>query len=150
MSACLANRPVRYNGQGYSFEKIQKFLTSHHVYLACPEILGGLATPRASAEITGGNAFDVLKGTAQVIDIQGNDVSEAFIQGAQKTLQLAQSQHIDIVILKENSPSCGSHFIYDGSFSGQKIATVGITTALLQLHGFKVISENEFLQQLNN
>jgi len=148
ISACLANQPVRYDGQGYKFEKILKLLENPNIILACPETLGGLPTPRAPAEIIGGSAADVLKGVAQVVDHAGNDVSSAFIQGAFKTLALAQLHAIDIVVLKENSPSCGSHFIYDGSFTGQKIVAMGVTTALLQQHGFKVISELEFLEQL--
>lgn len=148
ISACLANQPVRYDGRGYQFEKILNLIKSQHIILACPETLGGLATPRAPAEIVGGSALDVLNGFAQVIDNLGKDVSQAFIQGAYATLKLAQLHQVDIVVLKENSPSCGSHFIYDGSFSGQKIAAIGVTTALLIQHGFKVISEQEFLQEL--
>ena len=148
ISACLANQPVRYDGRGYQFEKIINLIKNQNIILACPEILGGLATPRAPAEIIGGSALDVLNGYAQVVDNLGQNVSQAFIQGAYATLKLAQLHQIDIVVLKENSPSCGSHFIYDGSFSGQKIAAMGITTALLKKYGFTVISEQEFLQKL--
>lgn len=35
--------------------------------LICPEVLGGLPTPRPSAEIIGGNGDDVLDGKAKVI-----------------------------------------------------------------------------------
>jgi uncharacterized protein YbbK (DUF523 family) len=145
ISACLTNYPVRYDGHCYDIEKINKLKESNSVIFACPETLGGLNTPRAPAEIIGGTALDVLNGQAQVINNVGQNVSEAFIQGAYKTLALAQLHQVDIIVLKENSPSCGSHFIYDGSFSGEKIAAIGITTALLQQHGFKVISEHEFL-----
>jgi len=145
ISACLANSPVRYDGKCYNLEKINQLLKYHDVVFACPETLGGLTTPRAPAEIVGGTALDVLNGQAQVINNLGQNVSEAFIDGAYKTLALAQLHQVDIIVLKENSPSCGSHFIYDGSFSGEKITAVGITTALLQQHDFKVISENDFL-----
>ena len=46
-------------------------------------------------------------------------------------------------ILKEGSPSCGSNYIYDGTFSGKKILGQGITTSLLRKHGITVISEND-------
>lgn len=148
ISACLANQAVRYDGKAYHFSQIQNFLAEHQVILACPEVLGGLPIPRAAAEIQAGSATQVLNGTARIIDTQGQDVSHAFIQGAYATLALAQTHQVDLVVLKENSPSCGSHFIYDGSFSGRKIHAAGITTTLLTAHGFKVISEHEFLQQL--
>jgi uncharacterized protein YbbK (DUF523 family) len=148
ISACLANQPVRYDGKAYKYEKLLQWIENQKVILACPETLGGLATPRAPAEIVGGTAIDVLSGHACVMDNLHNNVSQAFIDGAYKTLALAQSHHIDIIVLKENSPSCGSHFIYDGSFSGKKIAALGITTALLQQHGFQVMSETEFFEHI--
>lgn len=80
--------------------------------------------------------------------LAGQDVSAEFIQGAKATLALAQQHQVTHVILKSNSPSCGSTLIYDGSFTGQKIQGVGVTTALLQQHGFVVMTENEFLSQL--
>lgn len=122
MSACLANQPVRYDGKAYKITAIENFLAHHQVILVCPEILGGLATPRAPAEIQNHSTLAILQGTAQVIDIDGHDVSEAFMQGAYATLHMAQIHQVDVVILKENSPSCGSHFIYDGSFSGKKLS----------------------------
>ena len=145
ISACLANFPVRYDGKAYHYEKITQLIQTKQAITICPEVAGGLSTPRLAAEIIGGTAQDVLNNTAKVVDSQGNDVTKAFIDGAFRTLKMAQIHQVSTVVLKENSPSCGSHFIYDGSFSGEKIAAVGITTALLQQHGFKVISEHEFL-----
>ena len=150
ISACLANQPVRYDGKGYFFDKISKLLKTGDVVTACPEVFGGMPTPRLAAEIINGTAKDVLNNKAQVIDQLGNDVTKAFIDGAYKTLKLAQHHQVSVVVLKENSPSCGSHFIYDGTFSGHKIIGTGITTTLLQMYGFKVISENEFLSQFSD
>lgn len=48
----------------------------------------------------------------------GEDVTEAYKNGAIKAYQKLQEKHIDLVIMKEKSPSCGTHSIYDGSFSG--------------------------------
>ena len=117
--------------------------------MICPEVSGGLNTPRLPAEIVGGDGADVLNGRVKVLDTSGNDVSDAFILGATKALKLAQQHQVTHVILKANSPSCGSELIYDGSFSGQKIQGQGVTTALLEQYGFKVITEDEFLEQFN-
>lgn len=148
ISACLAGHPVRYDSKSYHYEQIQRLIQQGKVITACPELLGGLSCPRLPAEIQNGNGADVLNGTAQVIDAVGQDVSQAFIQGAYRTLELAQLHHIQTVVLKENSPSCGRHWIYDGSFNAQKIKGMGVTATLLLQHGFQVISENQFLELL--
>lgn len=149
ISACLAGQPVRYDGKAYEHAAIQKLIRQKLAITACPEMLGGLACPRAAAEISGGTAQDVLAGHAQVLTGDGADVTAAFISGAYKTLALAQKHHVQMAVLKENSLSCGCNLIYDGSFSSRKIAGSGITAALLQLHGFQVISELEFFEYLN-
>ena len=71
------------------------------------------------------------------------------LDGAFKALEIAQKHHVSTVVLKENSPSCGTNFIYDGSFSGTKVIGLGITACLLKQHGFHVISENDFLKSLD-
>jgi uncharacterized protein YbbK (DUF523 family) len=95
--------------------------------------MGGLPTPRPPAEIVNNH----------VIDINGKDVSEQFAKGAAEVLQLALSAGVTHAILKERSPSCGVHFIYDGSHSGKIIPGQGITTRLLMMNNIKIISEEE-------
>lgn len=146
ISACLVGENVRYDGQNCLQQKLRQLVIEQRAVIICPEVSGGLSTPRLAAEIVGGNGEDVLYGKAKVLDSAGNDVSNAFIQGAYKALQLAQKHQITHVILKANSPSCGSELIYDGSFSGNKIQGNGVTSALLKQHGFKVITEDQFLQ----
>ena len=146
ISACLVGQHVRYDGKHSLNEKIQALIASHQVILVCPEMAGGLATPRLAAEIIGGDGHDVLAGKARVINTVGEDVTAAFIQGAQLALTLAQHHQVTHVILKANSPSCGSQQIYDGTFQGQKRTGQGVTTALLQQHGFEVIDELQFEQ----
>ncbi len=107
----------------------------------CPEQLGGLPTPRNPAEIVGGDGDDVLDGKARVIDLEGNDVTRQFLAGAEQALQLAQKVGATVAILKENSPSCGSSHVYDGSFSGNKKPGVGVTAALFRRNGIRVESE---------
>ncbi len=146
ISACLVGENVRYDGQNCLQQKLRQLVIEQRAVIICPEVSGGLSTPRLAAEIVGGNGEEVLCGKAKVLDSAGNDVSNAFIQGAYKALQLAQKHQITHVILKANSPSCGSELIYDGSFSGNKIQGNGVTSALLKQHGFKVITEDQFLQ----
>ncbi|EZH65684.1 hypothetical protein DH09_12580 [Bacillaceae bacterium JMAK1] len=145
VSACLAGMPVRYDGQHKGHELIQQWLREKKAIPVCPELLGGLQTPREPAEIVGGTGDDVLEGCAQVFDKTGHDVSDQFIAGAYKTLRRIQELDASLVILKEDSPSCGSQSIYSGSFNGEKIQGNGVTTALLKKHGIEVISEHELI-----
>ena len=146
ISACLMGSFCRFDGGTNLISDIDPY--QNNFIPCCPEQLGGLATPRPAAEIVGGDAYDVLNGRAKIVTVDGNDVTEAFVLGANKTLALAKKHHVKIAILKENSPSCGSSHIYDGSFTGQKITGVGLTTALLQTNGIDVYSEKNFPQSL--
>lgn len=148
VSACLAGLEVRYDGGHNLYEKIQKLVEENKAVTVCPEVLGGLPTPRVPAEIIGGNGEDVISGKAKVVDRKGKDVTAQFIKGAEETLKQAQKVEASVVVLKESSPSCGSNLIYNGEFSGKKIAGMGVTAALLRRHGIKVISETEFLESL--
>jgi len=89
--------------------------------------MGGLPTPRTAAVLTHGDGNAVLAGKAKVITRDGVDVSRQFIQGAEQSLLLAQSQPVSSILLKSGSPSCG--------VSG----TTGVTAALLRQHGFHLI-----------
>lgn len=150
ISACLLGQKVRYDGQDCLLTELLEHLLPDQYVSLCPEVSGGLPIPRPPAEIQFGDGLDVLRQQARIIDIQGNDVSEAFIKGAYAALKLAQNFQVTHAILKANSPSCGSDLIYDGSFSGRKIQGLGVTSALLQQHGILVMTEQEFLQQLKS
>lgn len=145
VSACLAGLPVRYNGLDSLEKKIHKLVSEKKAVTACPELLGGLDTPREPAEIVGGNGEDVLDGKARVIDLAGVDVTNAFVKGAYETLALVRKMQATTVVLKENSPSCGSGKIYDGTFTGEKVEGHGVTAALLIRNGVRVISEMQFV-----
>ena len=99
----------------------------------CPEMAGGLPTPRPPAEMING----------KVLSNQGEDVSDAFQRGAEAALQLCQKYQIKIAILKARNPSCGNEEIYDGTFSGQVMPGQGVTAALLTQHGVQVFNENQ-------
>ncbi|KTD88269.1 DUF523 domain-containing protein [Paenibacillus etheri] len=145
VSSCLAGMKVRYNGTDCLDETIQKLLNENKAIAVCPELLGGFSTPREPAEIIGGNGEDVLAGTAKVVDRSGTDVTDMYLEGAYITLAKAQEVSATMVVLKENSPSCGSAMIYNGEFKGKKIAGNGVTTALLRKNGIKVTSEENWL-----
>ena len=135
-SACLCGHKVRYDGGDCAAQNA----LPERVLPICPEVMGGLPTPRAPAEIVGGDGHDVWAGSARVLDAHGVDVTEAFKQGAILALQRLQAVHIDTVYLKSKSPSCGQGQIYDGSFSGQLREGDGVSTALFKQHGICVIS----------
>lgn len=143
VSACLAGLKVRYDGNDCLNEMIVKLVEEKRAVTVCPEVLGGLPTPREPAEIIGGTAEDVLLGKARIMDRTGRDVSEMFIRGAYKTLETAREVGASLILLKQSSPSCGSTTVYDGTFTNRKIPGSGVTAALLRREGFRVISEHE-------
>ncbi|WP_347320393.1 DUF523 domain-containing protein [Rossellomorea sp. RS05] len=147
VSACLAGMKVRYNGTDCLEEVIGDMVRSGKAVTVCPEILGGFQTPREPAEIQGGTGEDVLDGTARVLDRSGADVTDQYVAGAAETLAICRKMGATDIVLKENSPSCGSSIIYNGDFSGEKIPGEGVTTALLRRHGIKVRSEEDAVNE---
>ncbi|AIQ43131.1 DUF523 domain-containing protein [Paenibacillus sp. FSL R7-0312] len=148
VSSCLAGMKVRYNGTDCLDQSIRHLLDSHQAVAVCPELMGGFSTPREPAEIVGGSGRDVLEGRARVVGRTGNDVTAMYIEGAYAALEQARSLAATLVVLKENSPSCGSSMIYNGAFAGVKIPGEGVTSALLRLHGIEVISEDQLASRL--
>ena len=106
-SACLFGFNCRYDGKCKKHSNLIKLLESEKILLICPEQLGGLPTPRAPSNLIGGNGFDVLDGNAKVINIYGDDNTEAFIEGAYAALNMICEQKIRRCFLKDKSPSCG-------------------------------------------
>ena len=146
VSACLLGKPVRYDGRAKSADsrQLSAWQQEGRVVGFCPEIEAGLPVPRPPAEIADGRSgADVLAGSAQVIEDNGRDVSEAFIDGARKALAAAQKHGCRYALLTDGSPSCGSSFVYDGSFSGKRSIGPGVVTALLRQNGIEVYSENQ-------
>lgn len=113
VSSCLAGLEVRYNGTHCLNSKVSKLVEENKAITICPELLGGLSTPREPAEIVGGDGDDVLDGKAKVIEKSGRDVTEFYIKGAYATLEKAKELNATLIVLKENSPSCGSSMIYN-------------------------------------
>ena len=144
ISACLAGRNVKYNGRNNAVPWLCRWIERHQeqVLLVCPEMMGGLPVPRLPAEIQFSESHDgAPHKNRRVANSAGEDVTEQFLLGAAKVLELVKQHHITTAIMKANSPSCSGFYIYDGSFSGTRIAGQGITAALLTEHGVKVYSE---------
>lgn len=147
VSACLVGIPCQYNGGNCPDDQIQVLATQGDILPLCPEVLGGLSTPRPPAEIQGGDGGDVLEGQARVVNTEGKDVTAEYLVGAQKTLGIAQRWGIKVAILKARSPSCGVGQIYDGSFSSRLVEGDGVTAALLKREGIIVKSEEEWKKE---
>jgi len=144
VSACLLGEKVRYNGSDCcQHGLIEQWQQEGRVVPLCPEVAGELPVPRPPAEIEGGNAEAVLQGKNNIRRKDGADVSEAFLQGAEKALAECWKHRIKIAILKEGSPSCGTNKVNDGTFSGTKINGQGVTASLLARHGISVFSETQ-------
>ena len=141
VSACLCGINCKYDGGNNSDERVLRLLKEGKAIPVCPEQLGGQETPRAPHEIVNGNGRDVLDGKAKILGPKGDDVTSEFLKGAYETLKIAQICGASIAILKARSPSCGTHEIYDGTFSGVKRAGNGVTAELLLEGGIKVFTE---------
>lgn len=131
VSACLCGFPCRYDGKSKPDERIKALYEEGRALPVCPEKLGGLTTPRTPCEIING----------RVISSDGEDRTNEYLLGSQKVLELCKKHGIKKAILKQNSPSCGSSHIYDGTFSGTLIEGEGCLTALLRKNGIEVTGE---------
>ena len=144
VSACLLGEKVRYDGRDAATPGLLDIWNKQgRIVSLCPEMAGGLCVPREPAEIVAINANDVLRGMGRVQKKDGGDVTDAFMDGAERALAQCWEHKIKIAILKEGSPSCGSNQVHDCKFSGNKIKGQGVTTALLSGHGISVFSEEQ-------
>lgn len=134
VSGCLLGNCCRYDGKHQRNEKVIEYLKGKEYIAICPECMGGLTTPRKPSEIIG----------EKVLNDANEDVTDAFIKGAKQSVELAKRFSCVQAILKEFSPSCGTHFVYDGTFKGKIIDGVGITAKMLIENGIEVISSTNF------
>ena len=133
VSACLLGENCKYNGGNNFSKKVERFIQGHEVVPVCPEVLGGLPTPREPAEIVDGI----------VMQINGNSVDDEFRKGAQRALNTVIENDVELVILQSRSPSCGVNFIYDGSFTGKLIPGKGVFAEILQKANIRVIDVDD-------
>lgn len=147
VSRCLLGHRVRYDGGAHGpFAPLQQWLAEGRVIALCPEVAGGLATPRPPAEIRGGQGAAVLAGRVPVLTVAGEDVTAAFLAGAEQALALVREHDIRLAVLKARSPSCGNLENYDGSFSGVRVPGEGVTAALLRQAGVSVFNEAQLAE----
>lgn len=137
VSACFLGIKCRYNGDINTHKEIASLSEKYNLIPVCPEILGGLVTPRPAAERLG----------ELVVNKEGQDVTSYFKLGAERTAAIAAEQGCQQAVLKAQSPSCGCGIIYDGTFSGKKIAGNGVTAEKLLAMNVNVVNENN-LQNL--
>ena len=133
ISACLVGDNVKYDGGNNKNPLIEKLLEKYELVPFCPEVEGGLPTPRRPSEQRG----------EQVVNDIDEDVTDEFNRGADLALNICLYLKIKKAILKERSPSCGVHSIYDGTFSHKVIPGSGVTATLLKRKGIEVYNEDE-------
>ena len=138
ISACLVGDKCKYDGHTNYTPLIKDLLEKYELVPFCPEVEGGLPTPRKPSERKGD----------KVVNNAGKDVTRNFQLGAEKALNICKYLNIKIAILKENSPSCGVNQIYDGNFKNKLIKGEGITTELLRKNGITVYNENQIEELL--
>lgn len=139
VSACLLGEDCKYSGGNNKNEDVIKLAKEHTLIPVCPECFAGLPIPRTPAEIRDGKVFNKL----------GEDITDAFKDGAEKALYIAEETGCRVAVLKERSPSCGFGRIYDGTFTGRLVDGNGIAADLLYENGIAVIGESQ-LYRLKN
>ncbi|PKQ61203.1 hypothetical protein BZG02_16345 [Labilibaculum filiforme] len=144
VSACLAGCECRYDGKSNEIPEIKQLVLENKALALCPEVLGGLGTPRISCEIV------QVNNELKVIDQDKNDYTSQFTKGAEIVINVAKALNCNMVILKANSPSCGYGKIYDGSFTGKHRKGNGLTAELLAKNGVQIRNEVNFHSLLDN
>ncbi len=129
VSACLLGVNSKFNGSNNYNKKIEELIKDKTVLPICPEVIGGLTTPRNPSEI---------QANGTIIQNNKNDVTKEFFLGAMRTLEFLKNHNCYTVVLKNGSPSCGK-YTYDGSFSHKKVDRMGVTAKLLKDNNFKLI-----------
>jgi uncharacterized protein YbbK (DUF523 family) len=133
VSACLLGVRCNHEGGNSRRPAVEALATTHRLIPICPEVCGGLSTPRPAAEQV----------DDRVVNVDGDDVTDAYERGAQAAVELAHAVGAQRAVLKARSPSCGSATVYDGSFSRTLRAGEGVAAAALRAAGIEVVSEEE-------
>jgi len=134
VSACLLGVPCTHRGESKANEEVAVLASRHHLIPVCPEVAGGLPTPRPAAERTP---------DGRVITSEGEDVTDFYRRGAEHAVALAAAAGASRAVLKARSPSCGCHQIYDGTHRGVLISGQGVTAEALRAAGLEVLSEED-------
>lgn len=139
VSACLLGVPCKYSGGDNVCPALLDRFREEEIQIVpvCPEVYGGLPTPRTPAERVG----------ERVVNQAGEDVTAQYRKGARVALDLARLTGCEAAVLKANSPSCGCGVIYDGTFRHVKVPGNGVTAELLLAQGIPVYNEETFLNR---
>jgi uncharacterized protein YbbK (DUF523 family) len=139
ISACLLGERVRYHGGDARIEHgiLERWRSEGRLVPLCPEVAGGLTTPRPAAEIR------TTASGRRVLTAAGDDVTAAFERGAEMAAATCAAGGIRIAVLKDGSPSCGSTSVYDGRFRGVRVSGRGITAERLAAAGIAVFREDQ-------
>ena len=145
VSGCLNGRPIRFNSTAVSVESEiwDRWDSEGRLVSFCPELAAGFPVPRAPAEIVGSTASVVLEGRGSVEEDNGTDVSNEFVEGARLAAQRAASEGCVMAVLTDGSPSCGTTYTYDGTFTGGTVEGMGVTAQLLHDQGLRVFPEDQ-------
>ncbi len=133
VSACLLGTNCKYNGGNNRNERVLRYVEGHEVIPVCPEVLGGLPCPRKPVEWVGERA----------LTRDGDDCTEAFRRGVQRTLALLDGKEVDLAILQSRSPTCGVKQIYDGTFTGTRIDGMGALARALRERGIALMDAED-------
>lgn len=133
VSACLVGKNTKYNGKNNYNEAVMKYLLDKEYVTICPEAIGGLPTPRVPSE----------RKDNKVINKIGEDVTINFFDGAQKEIEKLLKENINIIIVKEKSPSCGYKQIYDGTFTNTLTEGNGVFVDFALQNGFIIYTEKD-------
>ena len=142
VSACLLGLPTRYDGKAKRSQEVLDYLQRENLtpIPVCPEQLAGMTTPRDKTFFQSGDGRAVLAGNGEAVSENGRPMNAIFCRGAKMTLEIARLSGCRRALLKEGSPSCGVHRVYLGE---DKVAGVGVTSALLMNSDLAVISEED-------
>ena len=131
VSACLLGHDCKYNGGNNRSQKVLDYVEGHEVIPVCPEVAGGMPTPRVPVE----------RKDDRAINRDGEDVTEFFLRGVEKTMKKVKD--IDLAILQPRSPSCGCKQIYDGSFTKTLIDGKGMFAQALSEAGIPIMDGDD-------
>lgn len=136
VSACLLGHNCKYNGGNNRSQKVLNYIEGHTVLPVCPEVIGGLPTPRVPVELKNGKA----------INRDGEDMTSYFCRGVALTMEKIKQESIELAILQPRSPSCGTKQIYDGSFSKSLIDGKGMFAQALSDVGIPLLDADDIAE----
>lgn len=136
VSACLLGHNVKYNGKNNFNKFVDALKNKYEIIPICPEVDGGLSIPRIPSEIRNN----------KVINQNNEDVTSFYLRGINRILDLIKNNKIEFIVLKEKSPACGVHFVYDGTFSHKLINGQGFLAS--HIANIPIYSENDIEKML--